>query len=130
MKTISKERQSQRNMFLFAALFNFTAAVVVGVFQATVLPLLGMGPLGSEVFLLHLFLAVVFVFGLGYLRVAMDVGENRDIVWLGLIGKLAVVALLLTHAVLGNVAWGLAALGLGDLLFAILFLRFLNETRT
>lgn len=129
MTTMTEKEKSQRTMFLFAALFNITVAVLLGFFQATLMPLLGMEALGSEVFLLHLFLAVVFFFGVGYFLVAMNAEGNRNIVWLGMLAKLAVVILLLFHAIEGNVAWMLAALGLGDLLFAVLFARFLIETR-
>jgi len=122
---MSKEaRESQRTMFVCAALFNFAAAFLLGIFQENVLPLLGMEPIANEAFL-HLFLGLVFIFGLGYYRVSMNSEANRDIVWLGFWGKLLVVVLLIIHASQGNISWGLAALGLGDLLFAVLFVRFL-----
>ena len=124
---MSKEaRESQRTMFVCAALFNFTAVILLGLFQENILPLLGMQPITNEAFL-HLFLGLVFIFGLGYYRVSMNIEANRDIVWLGFWGKALVVVLLVIHASQSNISWGLAAFGLGDLLFAVLFVRFLAK---
>lgn len=120
-----KARGSQRTMFVCAALFNLAAVFLLGIFQENVLPLLGMEPIANEAFL-HLFLGLVFIFGLGYYRVSMNIEANRDIVWLGFWGKCLVVVLLIIHAGQGNISWGLAALGLGDLSFAVLFIRFLG----
>ena len=115
-------------MFRFAAFFNVAIAVSLALWQRRILPFLGMETLANTAFF-HLFLGLVFIFGIGYYRVSKDAGKNRDIVWLGVWGKLLVVVLLLGHAVYGNVSWGVAALWSGDLLFAGLFLRFLWFSR-
>ena len=120
--------KSQVLMFKLAALFNILIAIMLALWQRQILPFLGMEPLANAVFL-HLALGLVFIYGVGYYRVSMNLEKNRDIAWLGFWGKLLVVVLLLGHAVKGNVSWGLASLGSGDLLFALLFLRFLRLSR-
>lgn len=116
-------------MFRVAALFNVAVAIALGFFHQELLPWLGMPDFVNPAFL-QLFLALVFVFGIGYFWISIDFEKNRNIIKLGVAGKLAVVFLLLLHAVLGNVSWRLAALGLVDLWFAKLFMNFLTSTET
>ncbi len=116
---------AQQSMFRFAAFYNFAVAIILGLFQKTILPWLGMEPLVNEAFL-HLFLGLVFIFGIGYYWVSLDVTQ-RAIVWLGILGKSLVVLLLFIHAFQGNVSWRLASLGLVDLWYAIRFVRFLAD---
>ena len=120
-KELTLEYQS---MFRHAAFFNFAVAVNFGLFQETLLPCLGMEPLTNEVFL-HLFLGLVFIFGIGYYWVSLDAEKNRGIIWLGFLGKSMVVLLLLIHVFQGNISLRFASLGLVDLWYAIQFMRFL-----
>jgi hypothetical protein len=77
-----------------------------------------------------MFLALAFIFGLGYWRVGQDITGNRDIVRGGALGQTAVFVTV-AHAVL--VARSLPALfivpGAVDLIFAVLFAVFLLQTR-
>lgn len=75
-----------------------------------------------------MFLALAFVFGLGYWRVGGDLTRNRDIVRGGVLGQFAV------FAVVGNevfLARRLPPLFMGpavvDLIFAVLFVVFLSR---
>ena len=111
-------------MFRLAAFFNFAVAILLGLFQENILPWLGMEPLVNEVFL-HLFLGLVFIFGIGYYCISLDAEKNRSIIWLGFWAKSLVVLLLLIHALQGNIPWRLASLGLVDLWYAVQFMRFL-----
>lgn len=115
-----------RSMFRHAAYFNFAVAIILGLFQDTLMPWFGMEPLANEAFL-HLFLGLVFIFGIGYFWVSMDITQNRAIVWLGFLGKSLVVLLLLIHAFQDNISWRLASLGLVDLWYAIRFMRFMVD---
>ena len=120
----ARDTTTVKRLFIVAAIFNFSVAVMLGGFQSIFLPILGMEPLDNTAFL-HLFMALVFVYGLGYYWVACNPETNRDIIRMGIIGKLLVVVILLVHAFWGNVSWGFAAVGSADLVFAILFIRFL-----
>jgi hypothetical protein len=71
------------------------------------------------------FASCVLIFGLGYGIVAIDPSQNHGLIWLGIVGKLGVVATL-GQRWLAEVAtaWVLPAAA-GDLAFAVLFACFL-----
>ena len=125
MKTMSNEvGLVPQSMFRIAAFFNFSVAVLLGLFQEYILPILGMEPLANEA-MFHLFLGLVFVFGIGYYWIYLDAEKNRSIIWLGFWGKSLVVLFLFIHALQGNISWRFASLGLVDLWYAVQFMRFL-----
>lgn len=67
----------------------------------------------------------VLLFGVGYGIVAVDPSRNQGLIWLGIIGKLGVVASLGQRWLIGMAtAWVLPAAA-GDLVFAALFVWFL-----
>jgi hypothetical protein len=67
----------------------------------------------------------VLLFGVGYAIVARDPSRNHGLIWLGIIGKLGVVATLGQRWLTGvATAWVLPAAA-GDLVFAALFAWFL-----
>jgi hypothetical protein len=71
----------------------------------------------------------VLLFGLGYALVAVDPEKNRGFVQLGILGKVLVVLGMVQRFVSGvGTQWVLAA-ALADLVFAILYARFLWRTR-
>jgi hypothetical protein len=113
-------------LFRSAALFNWAAAVFF-------LPVLGLadrlgygGPTGTV--FEHLGLGFIALFGLGYWMVASAPEQNRGIVQLGLLGKSLAVALVVGHYVAGNVSAPLALVVSGDVVFAVLFARYLATT--
>ncbi|KQC11221.1 MAG: hypothetical protein APR62_10290 [Smithella sp. SDB] len=72
---------------------------------------------------------VVLIFGIGYYFVSRDISKNRGIVWMGVIGKLCFF-FFLTYSYLTAKSTILSFLGgMGDLIFTILFLNFLRQTR-
>lgn len=67
----------------------------------------------------------VLLFGIGYGIVALDPSRNHSLIWLGILGKLGVVAVLGQRWLTGAAtAWVLPAAA-GDLVFAALFAWFL-----
>lgn len=71
------------------------------------------------------FASCVLLFGVGYGIVAMDPSRNHGLIWLGIIGKLGVVATLGQRWVIGvATAWVLPAAAC-DFVFAALFACFL-----
>jgi hypothetical protein len=77
----------------------------------------------------ELFAASVLVFGIGYHWAAADPHGHRDLITLGTIGKPLVFAACVWNFYLGKVP-GMFALGsVVDLVFGILFLRFLALSR-
>lgn len=74
-----------------------------------------------------LFLALAFVFGLGYWWVGRDLDKSHDIVRMGILGQLSVFGLTLYGVTLARPAlpWPFLLPGLVDLVFALAFLVFL-----
>lgn len=85
----------------------------------------------SVVSQVHLQLGWVSVlsFGIGYAFVALDPTKNRGIVWLGMAGKMYVGLLFVLFWSKGHLQLAAMLGGLGDILFAFLFLLFLWQTR-
>jgi len=101
-----------RLMFLRAALWNALAAVAV------LLPVnkgsLRAAPdaVGQE-----LLAACLATFGLGYYWVSRDLSKNRDLVTLGVIGKLLVFVVFFGHLLLGKITLRFGASIAGGLAF-------------
>jgi hypothetical protein len=77
-----------------------------------------------------MFLALAFIFGLGYWRVGQDITTNRDIVRGGVLGQIAVFVAI-AHAVFVALSLPLLFIlpAVVDLIFAVLFGVFLLQTR-
>jgi hypothetical protein len=119
--------QKIRLLFRTAALFNWAAV-------AFFLPALGLANrLGrgapSDTAFEHLGIGAIALFGLGYWMVASAPEQNRGIVQLGLLGKIVAIVLVVGHYLAGNVSLPLALVVSGDVIFAVLFARYLAATR-
>jgi len=71
-----------------------------------------------------LFAVVVITFGWAYWTISRDPPAHRDLVLMGIIGKLLVVVVAWYHALAGTGPLNLALLILADLAFALFFLRY------
>ncbi len=116
----SSRTKYYRLMFLTAALWNALAAVAVLFLINKGTPRMALDAIGQE-----LLAACLATFGLGYYWMSRDLSKNRDLVRLGVIGKLLVFVVFLGHLLLGRITLRLALPSLVDLLFGILFLEFL-----
>ena len=119
--------QKTRVLFRLAALFNWSAVVFF-------LPALGLADrLGrgapTDTAFEHLGIGAIALFGLGYWMVGSAPEKNRGIVQLGLLGKVVAIALVAGHYLAGNVSLPLALVVSGDVVFAVLFARYLATTR-
>ena len=117
-----------KKLFTTGALFNWGAAALI--FAAGMRPdwahLLGLDPAsGSASMFFQLGVFAIALFGWAYWQVAQDPVSNRPFALLGVIGKLATVALIWIHWALGNIGWQLAALVVVDLIYTFLFWRWL-----
>jgi hypothetical protein len=120
-------------LFYVAALYNLVAVVgplfatnvFYGLFFAK--PSADLGP--EAAIHTQAFWVSVALFGVGYLMVARDPIRNRAILWLAAPGKTYVAVLFAWHYWAGDVTVLAALGGLGDLAFALLFLRYLLLTR-
>jgi hypothetical protein len=122
-----------RWLFALGAAWNIVIGLSVSVAPLSSLRLLyGHEPSADDQLLSMLyrdFASCVLIFGLGYGIVAVDPSQNHGLVWLGIIGKLGVVAVLgqrwLTEAA---TVWVLPVAA-GDLAFALLFACFLWRSK-
>jgi hypothetical protein len=112
-----------RRVFLVAALFNFAAGVPALLAPAQALAAFGLPPLPDHLFVRATGLLVAS-YGVGYWLVSRRLGL-REIVWLGVVGKLGVVVLFTWAWGQGSLPTRAFAVGMGDLLFAAVFLVFL-----
>ncbi|MBU2964653.1 hypothetical protein Q4508_17765 [Amphritea sp. 2_MG-2023] len=117
-----------RSFFFTAALFNWTVAIIFLFAYQPVFNLIGLSPVPQNPIYLHLFACLVALFGLGYYWVSLDFDKNRNIVYLGIVGKLAVFALPVGYYFAGSISWQLPALTCVDLVFAMLFLNTLRQS--
>jgi hypothetical protein len=73
---------------------------------------------------------VVLVFGWAYWMISRDPVRYRPYVVLGMILKILVVAVVSSHWLAGTISWPLPTLVASDIVFALLFWRYLNSTRS
>lgn len=111
-----------RGLFAVAAGFNLAVGLPMVLAPGALISLLGMRPV--EPFFPRVAGLLILVFGLGYALVSRDLAR-REIVLLGVVGKVGVVALLAWSWLDGSVPGSVVALGSGDLLFALAFATFL-----
>jgi hypothetical protein len=118
-------------LFGAAALYNFTAGLPPLLIPALSAENLGLPPYDPQ----HIIIAqlagmLICLFGIGYAMVAMGTPGGREIVVLGMIGKLGVVLIVTGHLLWGHVPLGLVAAAGGDFLFALAFIAYLRKGRT
>jgi uncharacterized membrane protein YeaQ/YmgE (transglycosylase-associated protein family) len=113
-------------LFTVAAIFNAVVGAAILLAYDALAPWLGLPP--QPTVWVHLVALIVLVFGYAYWRVAMDPRRFRDYIVLGIVGKLAFVAVIYGHFLAGDAKAMLAALVTADLLFAGLFGAHLKRT--
>ncbi|MEQ9517984.1 MAG: hypothetical protein RLN89_00950 [Parvibaculum sp.] len=80
-------------------------------------------PLPGEVMVVaNLAAVLIFVFGIGYLCVALDPHKNISLVWLGAVGKTAAIIVVTWPWVTGSLTGPFPYLVLIDLIYVVLFL--------
>ncbi len=115
-------------LFIIGALWNWGAAVIFFIGYSYIFSMLNMKALNYPV-ILQLFLALVFVYGVGYYWVSKDINKNHDIVKLGIMAKTATFLLMLYYFISGELPFLILSTGIVDLLFAVLFVEFLFHWR-
>lgn len=121
-------RTYYEGLFKVGGLWNLLAAAIFLVLKGPALAVLGMQEPTYTVFYDGFFVAVL-LFGIGYYQVGRNLDQNRAVVLLGAIGKVAVFLLFLSGWRRGELPGVVAILGTGDLVFALLFFEFLRHER-
>lgn len=126
MRTESGGFSGWRLAFRAAALFNWSVAIPLWLAPVWLTTLLGLQPIPTDILYTDLFAVLVLTFGVGYWWVGADPARNRVVLQMGICGKLLVVLVGYQHFLAGGTNLPFAALVTGDLLWALLFWRFLR----
>jgi hypothetical protein len=115
-----------QKFFVFAALFNLSAGLMMFFAPELFYRLLFIDELitVAEKLYVDLFAVVVITFGWAYWTISRDPPAHRDLILMGIIGKLLVVVVAWYHALAGTGPLNFALLILADLVFALIFLRY------
>ncbi len=114
-------------LFISAACFNWIAAVVFVFASDRVLALLSLESSPTALLFLHFFCTLVFLFGIAYYRAATDLEGQAEVIRLGGVAKLALVAVAVLDVALGVVSWPILVPFAGDLVYGLLFFKSLSR---
>jgi len=114
-----------RLIFRLAALFNFSVAIPLWAAPVWLSTLLGLEPVPTDILYTDLFAVLALTFGIGYWWVGADPVRNQVVLKMGICGKLLVVGVGYWHFFIGATNLPFALLVTGDLLWALVFWRFL-----
>lgn len=128
MKYKTKER-----IFFLAAIWNLVFGLAMLLFPAAVFSLFYGETLLESAYLLRLFSNCfafsILIFGMGYFLVSRNPNENHAVIWMGIVGKVAVFGIFLLGLIDGRVTpYGFFGAA-GDLVWAAIFLAALRQTR-
>lgn len=115
-----------RLIFRAKGVWNCTLSVVMLFLDAPLRAHVGMAP--ADPVYRPLFLALAFIFGIGYWHVGGDL-RQREIVLLGVYGQVAVFVIVVFYFMQGVVHWVFLGPAVVDLVFAALFTTFLVRNR-
>lgn len=114
-----EKRVYYKYLFIIGAIWNIVLSIYALIFPGE--PRLS----GESLMYYQGFVFLALVFGIGYFMVGIDIDKNHGIVIMGIIGKILVFILSLAYFLSGATSIDFAIIGVGDLIFAILFLEFL-----
>ncbi|NVM04173.1 MAG: hypothetical protein HWN67_17710 [Candidatus Helarchaeota archaeon] len=113
-------------LFLIAALWNIILGTLFFLMSITdpsaVFPTEIIIP---SLFPIHGLISLVIAYGIGYFLVSRDIDQNHGIVIIGIIGKLLIFLCSVVYYGLGELQLLNLLIGIGDLIFACLFIEFL-----
>ncbi|MEP0776358.1 hypothetical protein NDI39_01875 [Microcoleus sp. ZQ-A2] len=118
-------------LFLSKAVINWAEFVGLLFGDQWIRELLNLKPLINPEYL-HMFIVLIFIFGIGYWWVGNDLSSNRDLVKLGICAQSLVFPVLVYHTAIGNLHPLYLIPGVIDQVYSILFGLFLysyNETK-
>ncbi|MFX1450987.1 MAG: hypothetical protein ACFFCM_09095 [Promethearchaeota archaeon] len=113
-------------LFLIGALWNIVLGVLF-FFISIIDPTLVFNTelIIPSLFSTHAFLLLVITFGIGYYLVSRDIDQNQGLVIVGIIGKILFFLCTVVYFSLGQIDALKLIIGIGDLIFACLFIEFL-----
>ena len=119
-----KNSMPWKYLFLSKAVINWTEFVGLLFGDQWIRELLNLKPLTNPEYL-HMFIVLIFIFGIGYWWVGNDLSSNRDLVKLGICAQSLVFPVLVYHTAIGNLHPLYLIPGVIDQVYSILFGLFL-----
>ena len=112
-------------LFIIGAIFNWIMAMSFTIASIAIPDIFALFGTGNPptLFFLHALLGLIFVYGIGYFIVGIDIHKNRGIVWLGVLSKLTFFSFCVVYFLLGDLSILIVIFGSFDFFFAILFLE-------
>jgi len=128
--TAGKTESFYRTVFLIGAIWNVAGGVFIVVFTGWIFKLSGLTPPDPPNYY-QSWIALFTVFGIGYYLAYRDMYLNRNIILLGMIGKVAFAADFIIDMLIykGQIPVFFLVPVIGDLVFAVLFAGFLVWVR-
>lgn len=117
-------------MFWSAALFNFAVGIGLGLFGEALYPQFGLDYAATDHIWRYMSAILIGMYGVGYALAAIDPSQNRNLIILGMFGKLFIVLLIGGLYMTGLATAQLAGTVAVDLVYVFLFFVFLYRTRT
>lgn len=114
-------------LFKIGGIFNWLMAIsfiALSLIVPDVFELFG-SPRPPTLFFLHSLLGLIFVYGIGYFIVGLDINKNRGCVWLGILSKLTFFSFCVIYFLTGDLEFIIVILGSLDFIFACLFIEFI-----
>ncbi len=125
------KKKYYKKLFLSAAIWNWIVGLtllMLSFINPNILPLFGVETPPSLVFMQMLFILVI-VFGIGLFIVYQDLDKNKDIVIMSIIEKVSFFVVYLIYFIFGDVNFLVLLLNIIDLIFGILFIEFIVNTK-
>ncbi len=114
-------------LFIVGGIFNWIMAIsffIGSVAIPNVFELFGTTE-PPTLFFLHALLGLIFVYGIGYVIVGLNIDENRGCVWLGILSKLTFFAFCVIYFLIGDLGLIIVIFGSFDFIFACLFIEYI-----
>ncbi|TFF97352.1 MAG: hypothetical protein EU547_04550 [Promethearchaeota archaeon] len=114
-------------LFIIGAIFNWIVSstfLIVSLLIPDIFHLFGTSR-PPTLFFLHSLLGLIFVYGIGYFIVGLDINKNRGCVWLGVLSKLSFFTFCVIYFLLRDLELIIVILGSLDFIFACFFIEFL-----
>jgi hypothetical protein len=121
--------QTYRRIFLVGALWNLLGAGLFFIFWRQAFAFFQLQTPNYLAFF-QAWLALAFVFGIGYYYVSKDLYGNVNIVKLGIYGKTAFAVIFIYHVIFTHVHPVFLSGAIIDLVFVVLYVLFLVHART
>jgi len=129
-RPVGKTEKFYRSVFLIGALWNLAGGLFIIVFTGWIFRLSGLTPPEPPNYY-QSWIALFMTFGIGYYFAYRDMYLNKNIIFLGMIGKLAFALDFIVNMLIfrGQIPLFFLIPVIGDLVFAALFANFLIFAR-